>query len=173
MKIIKKKYFFLFVLTSGLFGAYFLLSNHFNQLKFEKVLKNKKNLQNLILASQKLKKIWKEGRSNDLSYKEFFRCKKNLKSLKSLDLSYFRCNPSFIECLLNKTNGKINYKNKNGLSRSAFSKREEGRKKFGKVITRWSEKGEFVPNFSYSVNLFLDDTKLTLLLEIYLLQDNE
>tara|TARA_B100000029_G_scaffold216080_1_gene213914 strand:- start:1783 stop:3048 length:1266 start_codon:yes stop_codon:yes gene_type:complete len=165
MKIIKKKYFFLLVVTFGLLGAYFLLNNHFNQLKLEKVLKNKKNLQDLVLASQSLKKIWKEGRSNDLSYREFFKCEKSLKGLENLDLSYFRCNPNFIECLLNKTNGKINYKDKNGLSRSVFSKREEGRKKFGKVITRWSEKGEFVPNFSYSVNLSLDDTNLTLLLE--------
>ena len=58
MKTIKKKYFFLLIVTTGFFLAYFLLSNHFNQLKFKKALKNKKNLQGLILASQKLKKTY-------------------------------------------------------------------------------------------------------------------
>ena len=76
MKIIKKKYFFLFVLASGLFGAYFLLSNHFNQLKFEKVLKNKKNLQDLILASQKLKKHGKKEDQMTFHIKSFLNVKK-------------------------------------------------------------------------------------------------
>ena len=162
MKTIKKKYFFLLIVTTGFFLAYFLLSNHFNQLKFKKALKNKKNLQGLILASQKLKKTWKEGRSSDFSDEEFFNCKKKLKIFEDVDSSYFRCNPGFIECLLNKTNGKISYKNKDGLSQSVFAKKIKGRKTFGKIITRWSEKGEFVPNFSYSMNLFSEEKQINI-----------
>lgn len=166
---IKKNNFFLTILFLGVLFGYggFNLKNHFDQLKIKKLVNKKKTLEYLVLASLKLKKVWKEGFSDDLNEGQFSKCKIRLKSLKNVDSSYFRCNANFMECFLDQVKGRIKLKNKDGSIESVLAKKIKinGSEKFGKVVTRWNERGVFVPNYANAINLSLNDSDLTILLE--------
>ena len=160
-------------------GFYFLFHKYSNEKEAKKWIEKSNDLKNLIRMSEVLEKTWLEGQTDQLSNDDFVDCKKELLANENVDPSYLRCNPDFMECFLKKVKGKVQYKRrgKSFKTGSVVPFKKGNKKFFGQVITRWSHKGKYVPNYSFSLKLISGKTSLVFLMqnscnEVFLPQRN-
>ena len=168
-----------FFIPTSFMGFYFLFNKYSKEKEGKSWLKKSNDLKNLVSMSEVLQKIWLEGQTDQLSEDKFVECKKALVANNDVDSSYFRCNPDFMECFLKKVKGKVSYKRsgKNSNIGTVIPYELGGKKHFGQVITRWSNKGKYVPNYSFSLKLISGKTRLVFLMqntcnEVFLPQRN-
>jgi len=182
MKNLKTKlnfFLFLCLIPTFLMGFYFWFNKYSNELEGKNWIEKSNDLKNLIKTSEIIEKAWLEGQTDQLSKEEFVECKKELVANDNVDLSYLRCNPDFMKCFLKKLKGKIKYKRRGGAYKvsSVVPIEIGGRKHFGQVITRWSHKGKYVPNYSFALKLTSGKANLVFLMqnscnEVFLPQRN-
>jgi len=126
----------------------------------DRIISKRENLEVLIEASKKIKKIWHEGDLRGQLKNKKLNCGKELGDLGQVDSTFFRCNLRFLECVLRESLEKdiIDF------PKNIYPiKQEKGL--FTKWVNRSTMNGPKIPNFGVMINLGYGGDSLKIILE--------
>jgi hypothetical protein len=142
------------LITSSIYLRFYFIENP------DRIISKKENLEVLIEASKKIKKIWHEGDLRDQLKNKKLNCVQEFKELGQVDSSFLRCNLRFLECVLRESLDKVII----DFPKNIYPIKQE-KNLFTKWVSRSTMEGPKLPNYGVMVNLGYGGDSLKIILE--------